>query len=225
MTNRKALFIDIDNTLIRGTSINLLVKYAYQQGLIPLSVVPRAAYWYFLYKMNYIRDFTKIVNKTSCLLEDLMRKMPASEIQSVFKSCFESVIRPLIFPQSSIFLNDFKSKGYEIYFISSTFEPLACLLRDFYGFGQVIATQLEIRDHHYTGAISGNICYGSEKLRQIERVAENDHLNLADSYAFSDHISDIPMLEKVGHPVVVNPQGRLKRIAQQRGWEIRRLTL
>ena len=154
-----------------------------------------------------------------------MRKMPASEIQTIFKNCFDTAIRPLVFPDSHTFLNDFKNNGFDIHFISSTFEPLACLLRDYYGFGQVIATQLEIKDHHYTGSIAGNICYGSEKLRQIESIATRDHLNLAESYAFSDHISDIPMLEKVGHPVVVNPHGQLKKIARQRGWEIRKLSL
>lgn len=166
-----------------------------------------------------------MMTKTTALLAPLLRRMPASELIAVFEDCFNERIKPRIFPDSSTFLNSFRKQGYEIYFISSTLEPLAELLRDYYGFGRVIASKLEIKNGHFTGNLDGNICFGPEKLRHILSVAKKDGINLMESFAFSDHISDIPMLDVVGHPVVINPGGKLRKIAKQKNWEIRKLRI
>ncbi|MDD5456974.1 MAG: HAD-IB family hydrolase [Candidatus Margulisbacteria bacterium] len=221
MTSRKAVFIDIDNTIIHGTTVNILVKFSYKNGYIPITIIPKAFFWYFLYKMNYIKDFSGIVQKTSVLLEDILKNIPAKEINKIFKQCFEKEIKPMIYSESVQMLNEFNKKGFEIFFISSTFEPLATLIRDHIGFGSVIATKLEEKDGYYTGKIKGKVCYGVEKLLKIEEVTKERQLNLKDSYAFSDHISDIPMLQKVGHPVVVNPCSQLNKTAKKNKWEIR----
>ena len=166
-----------------------------------------------------------MVAKTNVLLGPLLGRMSAADLQAVFQNCFDERIKPRIFPDSSTFLNSFRKQGYEVYFISSTLEPLAELLRNYYGFGRVIASKLEIKNGHFTGHLDGSICFGLEKLRHIQAVAKKDGINLAESFAFSDHISDIPMLDAVGHPVVINPSGQLKKIAKQRHWEIRKLRI
>ncbi len=222
---KKAVFIDIDHTLIRGTAINLLVSYAFKRGLVPVSLLIRALFWYLQYKFNIIKDFRHIIDKTDTLIGTLFSKMTADELLAVFADCFEQRIKPRIYPDSLTFLNSFRKEGFAVYFVSSTLEPLAKLIRDHYGFGQVIASKLEIKNNHFTGRIEGKICYGPEKCRQIRAVAKKDGISLVDSFAFSDHISDTPMLEMVGHPVVINPSKSLRKLALAKKWDIRKLRL
>ena len=222
---KKAVFIDIDHTLIRGTAINLLVSFEFRRGLVPFSLIIRAFFWYLQYKLNIIKDFRHIIKKTDKLLAKLFGQMTANELLAVFADCFEQRIKRRIYPDSSTFLNSFRKEGFSIYFVSSTFEPLAMLLRDHYGFGQVIATKLEIKNEYFTGNVDGEICYGPEKHRQIKAIAKKDNISLVESFAFSDHISDVPMLEMVGHPVVINPSKSLRKLALAKKWEIRKLQL
>ncbi len=222
---KKAVFIDIDHTLIRGTAINLLISYAFKRGIVPSSLLIRAFFWYLQYKFNIIKNFNHIIDKTDSLIGKVFSQMTADELLAVFAECFDQRIKPRIYPDSSTFLNSFRKEGFAIYFVSSTLEPLAKLLRDHYGFGEVIASKLEIKNKHFTGHIEGTICYGPEKCRQIKVVAKKDGISLADSFAFSDHISDMPMLEMVGHPVVINPSKALRKLAKAKKWEIRKLRL
>jgi HAD superfamily hydrolase (TIGR01490 family) len=203
----------------------MLVSYAFRQGLIPASLLFRACCWYLQYKLNIIKDFRSIIIKTSGLLSHLLQQMTVQELSTVFRDCFEQKIKHRIFPDSTTFLNSFRKEGFDIYFVSSTLEPLALLLRNYYGFGHVMASKLEIKDGFYTGRIEGSICFGTEKRQQIEALAKKDGINLAESFAFSDHVSDIPMLEIVGHPVVINPSGPLRKIAKTRKWDVRKLQL
>ena len=224
MTPQKAVFVDIDNTIIRGTSINILVKFAYKKGLIPLSLIPKVFYWYFLYKMNYIKDFSHIVRRAALILKTVLEANSAEAIRAVFGECFQVAIKPRIYPDSDSWLREFDRKGFAVYFVSSTLEPLATELRNYFNFGEVIATELVEEEGHFLAQVKGKICYGQEKLEKIIELTQHTDIHLEESYAYSDHISDIPMLEKVGHPVVINPSRKLRKLAEKRGWDVRRIT-
>jgi phosphoserine phosphatase len=83
-----------------------------------------------------------------------------------------------------------------------------------------IGTRGEIVDGVYTGRLAGPFCYGRGKVEAIAELARWEGLDLAQCYAYSDSASDLPMLEAVGHPVVVNPDGRLERHARRHGWPV-----
>jgi phosphoserine phosphatase len=83
-----------------------------------------------------------------------------------------------------------------------------------------IGTRSEIVDGVYTGALVGPFCYGHGKVEAIRELARWEGLDLAQCYAYSDSASDLPMLEAVGHPVAVNPDQRLERVAGSRGWPV-----
>jgi phosphoserine phosphatase len=83
-----------------------------------------------------------------------------------------------------------------------------------------IGTRGQVVDGVYTGELEGPFCYGAGKVEAIEELARWDSLDLAQCYAYSDSSSDLPMLSAVGHPVVVNPDGRLERHARLHGWPV-----
>ena len=95
-------------------------------------------------------------------------------------------------------------------------EPLAKALGMTAGIGTVSA----IADGVYTGELAGPFCYGPGKVEAIVDLAKWENFDLGQCYAYSDSASDLPMLEAVGHPVAVNPDAKLERIARHNGWPI-----
>ena len=83
-----------------------------------------------------------------------------------------------------------------------------------------IGTRSEVVDGTYSGALAGPFVYGAGKVTAMEEIARWDGLDLTQCYAYSDSASDLPMLQAVGHPVAVNPDGKLERHARANGWPI-----
>ena len=102
-------------------------------------------------------------------------------------------------------------------------EPLARLLEAELGTGRSIrveAARLEARDGRFTGALAGPPLSGAEKARRARLVAEQEGLDLEQSHAYGDSVADLELLECVGRPVALNPDGRLRRLARRRGWPV-----
>ena len=78
----------------------------------------------------------------------------------------------------------------------------------------------EVQDGVYTGRPTGAFLYGAAKAVAIQQMAARDDLDLSACYAYSDSVSDAPMLRAVGHPVVVNPDAELAQLAREEGWEM-----
>jgi phosphoserine phosphatase len=95
-------------------------------------------------------------------------------------------------------------------------EPLAIAL----GMTAGIGTRSVVAEGVYTGELDGPFCYGQGKVEAIQEVARWEGLDLRQCYAYSDSASDLPMLEAVGHPVAVNPDGPLARHAAAHGWPV-----
>ncbi len=220
MQRKKAIFSDIDKTLIPNGSLNLLVQHLYKKKLIPLSLILRVLYWYLLYKMNWIKDFSKVIAKSSQLLTPLLTDYSVSELDTLIKDWFNKDITKIIYPELEERIRKLHGQGYEIYFVTSTIEPIAKRFQEYFGFGKIVATELKEEKGHYSTYPDGKPCHGQEKSDRIMELASSDKLDLANSIAFSDHISDLYMLKIVGHPVVVNPKPLLKMIAKKNKWEI-----
>jgi phosphoserine phosphatase len=87
------------------------------------------------------------------------------------------------------------------------------------GADAVVATRMQISDGRYTGEID-YYAYGENKAAALRRLAEEHHYDLSRSYAYSDSVTDLHMLEVVGHPYAVNPDRELRRVANERGWPV-----
>jgi HAD superfamily hydrolase (TIGR01490 family) len=217
---KKAVFSDIDKTIIPNGSLNLVVRNFYKKKLIPKRLIISVLYWYSLYKMNWIKDFSKVVTKSSQLLAPLLSSHNIEALNSMLKDWFENEVKMLIYPEIEQRIRSLHEQSYEIFFVTSTIEPIANLFRDYFGFGKVVATELQENNGYYTAYPKGIPCHGKEKMERIIAITKSENLNLNQSYAFSDHISDLYMLRSVGFPVVVNPNPLLKLIAKKNKWEI-----
>jgi HAD superfamily hydrolase (TIGR01490 family) len=97
-------------------------------------------------------------------------------------------------------------------------EPLGADL----GIDHLLVTHLVVREGRFTGEVVEPVCYGRGKVYWAQRFATEQGLDLARSYFYTDSITDLPVLDRVGHPCVVHPDPRLRRLAQQRGWQVLR---
>ncbi len=113
------------------------------------------------------------------------------------------------------------ARQHHVYFVSGTLEPLIRIVTRLLPESiEICASKLEICEGNWTGFLAGEHMRGEAKARAIRAVSAEHDLDLARSFAYGDAITDLPMLDAVGHPVAVNPSLRLERVAQLRGWPI-----
>jgi HAD superfamily hydrolase (TIGR01490 family) len=132
-------------------------------------------------------------------------------------------VLPRIYPGMLALAHEHQDAGRRVYIVTAAANELAGILAQVLGLDGGIGSQFsEVADGVYTGRATGLFIYGTGKARAIEQLAEREGIDLADSYAYSDSASDLPMLRLVGHPVAVNPDRELLRVAREHGWGVLR---
>jgi HAD superfamily hydrolase (TIGR01490 family) len=131
-------------------------------------------------------------------------------------------ILPRLYPQMLDVAWRHQDAGRSVYIVTAASQEIAELLAHVLVFDGGIGARSEVRDGVYTGRPDGPFTYREGKAEAISQVAAREGINLAESYAYSDSESDLPMLRAVGHPVAVNPDAELARVAREQGWEIMR---
>ena len=131
-------------------------------------------------------------------------------------------ILPALYPDTLQAAYEHQDAGRPVYIVTAASHELAEMLARVLWFDGGIGTRSETRDGVYTGRPKGPFVYGEGKTEAIRRVAEREGIELSASYAYSDSVSDLPMLRLVGHPVAVNPDSGLERVARAEGWRIMR---
>src|SRR5215208_1057616 len=131
-----------------------------------------------------------------------------------------STLLPRLYPEMLEEAWGHQDAGRPIYIVTAASQEMAESLAHVLGFDGGIGTRSEVKDGVYTGRPEGPLTYREGKPIAMREVAEREGIDLAESYAYSDSESDLPMLRAVGHPVAVNPDAELERVARHEGWRI-----
>jgi len=142
------------------------------------------------------------------------------EVERLVREVLVEVIDPYVYQEALDLMALHQAEGRQLYIVSSSPEEVVRPLAGHFGVAGVIATRAKIVDGRYTGELEF-YSYGESKADAIRSLAERIGLDLEGSYAYTDSITDMPMLEAVGHPVAVNPDRDLRREAEVRDWDIR----
>jgi HAD superfamily hydrolase (TIGR01490 family) len=213
----RAAFFDLDRTLIRRSSALALAGSFQERGLIGRKQLAKAAAWQILFAARGAGAETvrKAAEDGLMLLKDL----EVDEMRSLVSEAMEPALKPLVYREPLDLVSRHRDRGERVYIVSATVqeivEPLAVEL----GFDGAIGSVCEIVDGRYTGR-SLRACHGPGKAAAVRELAAAEGIDLAASTAYSDSHTDLPFLEVVGNPVVVNPDRELRRIARDRGWPI-----
>jgi HAD superfamily hydrolase (TIGR01490 family) len=154
----------------------------------------------------------------------LTRGWDQAEISAIVRETLVEVVEPIVFDEALELIREHQAAGRKVFIVSASPEEIVAPLAQFLGVDEAIATRAELdAEGRYTGRTE-RYCYGTEKRVAIEEAVVRDGIDLAASYAYGDSATDLPMLEAVGHPVVVNPDRELLRAARTGGWEVRRFS-
>lgn len=154
-----------------------------------------------------------------------VRGRAEAEVRADAEAWYAAEVRPWVFPAMAATVAAHRRAGHLPVILTSATRYLAEPLAADLGIEYVLVTQLVVRDGHFTGEAVRPVCYGPGKIYWAERFAEAHGVDLRQSYFYTDSITDLPVLERVGRPRVVNPDPRLRRAAARRGWPVVRLRL
>jgi HAD superfamily hydrolase (TIGR01490 family) len=144
-----------------------------------------------------------------------------AHVSGIVRETFEKIVAPIIYAEALELFEEHLDAGRKIFLVSSSPIEIVSHLAEYLGIDECIASESRVdTDGRYTGELEF-YAYGPHKAAAIRAAAERDGIDLTRSYAYSDSITDAPMLEIVGHPVAVNPDRELARLARSREWEVR----
>jgi HAD superfamily hydrolase (TIGR01490 family) len=218
MPDVEAAFFDLDKTVISKSSSLALTRPMYRAGLVSRSQLLRGAYAQLVYLM--VGADEKRMDKVKDTMATLTKGWDREQVEEIIREALTDLIDPYIYLEALDLMELHRAHGRKVFIVSSSPEEVVRPLAEHLGEVEVIATRAEVVDGKYTGKMEF-YCYGDNKAVAIREIAERQGIDLDGSYAYSDSITDLPMLEAVGHPVAVNPDRDLRREAEKLGWQIR----
>lgn len=212
-----AAFFDLDKTVIAKSSALAFGRSFYTSGLIDRRAALKSAYAQLVFslagadhqQMDRMRD----------ALTAMCRGWDAAQVRQIVDETLHDLIDPLVYDEAVALIEQHHLAGREVVLVSSSGAEMVGPIGDLLGADRVIATEMEIESGRYTGEIAF-YAYGPNKATAIRELGAASGYDLADCYAYSDSITDLPMLEAVGHPTAVNPDRALRRAAAEKGWPV-----
>ena len=212
---RAAAFFDLDKTIIATSSATAFSRPFLAEGLLTRRSVVRGAYAQLLYLVGGADE-----DQTERLRAQLSRMVTGwdvARVSSIVAETLHESIDPTVYLEAVALIDEHHAAGRDVVVVSASgsevVEPIAAAL----GADHVIATRMTVVDGRYTGEIDF-YAYGEHKASAIRELAAEQGYDLTESYAYSDSITDAPMLGVVGHASAVNPDRALRRLAVERGW-------
>ena len=216
-TPRTAAFFDLDKTIIATSSATAFSRGFLAQGLLTRRNVLRTAVAQLMYLLGGAD-----AAQTERLRASLSRTVtgwPADQVSQIVAETLHEAIDPTVYAEAVELIAEHQAAGRDVVIVSASgseiVEPIAAVL----GADRVVATRMQVVDGLYTGEIDF-YAYGENKAEAIRELAQAHGYDLAESYAYSDSITDAPMLAVVGHGFAVNPDRALRRLAAESGWGV-----
>jgi putative phosphoserine phosphatase/1-acylglycerol-3-phosphate O-acyltransferase len=213
---RVGAFFDMDKTLIAENSGSLYMKHKYEKGEITGWEVVKGLGAYLRYKVGIL----DIKAWTLGMMVQLKGRTEAS-IEAEARELFEEHVASAIYPEAERIVREHQDQGHVVVIVSGATRYVVGPLAERLGVKHILYTRLEVEDGTFTGRVIEPICFEEGKIYWLQQCIEEEGIDLARSYFYTDSVTDLPLLELVGHPVVVNPDPVLYRTAVRRRWPVR----
>jgi HAD superfamily hydrolase (TIGR01490 family) len=212
-----AAFFDLDKTIIAKSSTLAFSKPFQAGGLISRRAVLKSVYAQFVFLVGGA-DHDQM-EKLRAFMSSLVAGWDVATVRDIVAETLHHVVDPIVYAEAVTLMAEHQLAGRDVVIVSASgtevVEPIGALL----GADHVVASRLQVVDGKYTGEID-YYAFAEEKARAIEELAAERGYDLAECYAYSDSVTDVPMLAAVGHPHAVNPDRDLRREALSRGWPV-----
>jgi HAD superfamily hydrolase (TIGR01490 family) len=214
-----AAFFDLDKTLMEGSSALHFGRAAYRAGMVSRRQLASDAWANLRFRQHGSTD-----QGTDELRERILASIAGQRVEDLARMGLDVLtgILPLIYREVLDEAYAHQDAGRRVYIVTAASQELAEVLARVLVLDGGIGMRSEVRDGVYTGKPAGPFTYREGKAVAIRELAEREGIDLSESYAYSDSESDLPMMRAVGHPVAVNPDRALERVARDEGWRIMR---
>lgn len=212
---RTAAFFDLDGTLLLANSGSLWMHRERRMGRLTTKQTIQGFLYISLYKFGFV-DMEKV-------MDEALKTIKGEEeitLRRWTRAWFQEEVIPHVAPASSSALEYHRKREHPLILLtsSSPYESEAAL--EYFNMDDFLSMTYEVLAGSFTGKVQKPMCYGKGKVYYAEEYAREHDLNLEKSYFYSDSITDLPMLERVGHPIAVSPDIRLRKHASDAGWPI-----
>jgi HAD superfamily hydrolase (TIGR01490 family) len=212
-----AAFFDLDKTIIAKSSTLAFSRPFQAGGLISRGAVLRSAYAQFVYLVGGA-DHDQM-EKMRQFMSQLCAGWDVQTVRDIVGDTLHNVVDPLVYDEAVHLIEEHHAAGRDVIIVSTSGAEVMEPIGEMLGADHVVATRMAVEDGRYTGDIRF-YAYAENKAKAITDLARKRGYDLSRSYAYSDSVTDVSMLEAVGHPHAVNPDKDLRRIARERGWPV-----
>jgi len=212
-----AAFFDLDKTVIARSSALAFGRPFYQGGLMNRRDALKSSYAHFVFLVNGADEDS--MERMRAHLTTLTTGWRVEQVRQIVAETLHELIDPIIYEEAAALLEEHRAAGRDLVIVSSSGEEVVSAIGELLGVDRVIATRMVVSEGRYTGEIE-YYAAGPHKASAIRQLAAEEGYDLAACYAYSDSVTDVPMLEAVGHPTAVNPDKGLRRVALERGWPV-----
>ena len=209
-------FFDFDETLLDTESSRLGFKYLWERRLISIGFLAKVMAANFFYKRHLMSDET-----IAAIMLKFYRRKRLEEFQQGAAAFYQEHLKPHLAPNLLDRVAQHRQDGHVLVLISGSIRYLLEPVAKDLGFHHLLCTDLEVgSDGLLTGRAKGPLCLDSTKRVLAQKLAGKANIDLASSYAYGNHQSDLPLLESVGHPYVVEPSEPLRNVASKKNWPV-----
>jgi HAD superfamily hydrolase (TIGR01490 family) len=215
--SRTAAFFDLDKTVIAKSSTLAFSKPFFDQGLLNRRAVLKSSYAQFLLLMSGA-DHDQM-DRMRSYVTAMCDGWDVEQVRAIVTETLHDIVDPLVFAEAAELIADHRLCGRDVVIVSASGEEIVAPIARALGATHAMGTRMVIKDGKYTGEVAF-YCYGEAKAAAIRELATLEGYALEHCYAYSDSITDAPMLQSVGHPTVVNPDRALRKEAAAQGWPV-----
>jgi HAD superfamily hydrolase (TIGR01490 family) len=212
---RYIAFFDLDKTITKAISGRALAREALKRGLLKSSDLAIALYFGMFYRLR-LADPVTIMEKMTGWVKGISQET----LTDLCKEVFRKVMLPSIHQEVFDELKMHRDNKALTVILSSSLIPMCKAVSEYLEMDDIICSELEVKNGILTGRPKGNLCYGNEKLVRLKEYCEKNNTGVANAWYYGDAIIDQPALSIVGHPVCINPDKKLKRVAEKNNWKI-----
>jgi HAD superfamily hydrolase (TIGR01490 family) len=219
LTPTRAAFFDVDNTLVRGSTLYFLGRGMYQRGYFTKADISRFVVANLRFRMTGTEK-KEVIDRFQKAATDFVGGHQVSDILKLGEEIYDEYVSPKLWERTCEIAREHLTRGEDVWLVTAAPQDMANIIAQRLGLTGAIGSKVIIKDGIYTGELDGKLLHGTEKAVAIQNLAEERGYKLEECASYSDSHNDIPLLTAVGHPSAINPDALLRIKALAEGWPI-----
>lgn len=215
----RAAFFDVDNTLVRGSSLYFLGRGMYQRGYFTKADISRFVVANLRFRMTGTEK-QEVIERFQNAATEFVGGHKVSDILALGEEIYDEYVSPKLWERTCEIARAHLAKGESVWLVTAAPQDMAEIIANRLGFTGAVGSKVVIKDGIYTGELDGKLLHGNEKAVAIRKLAQEHGYDLRNCYSYSDSHNDLPLLTAVGHPSAINPDAILRIKALAEGWPV-----